>query len=121
MENDVISDFLKLSVPKNDVFSDQAGHGSQRKLLKTEFDKAGENKANLDARADSSRTELRQALNEELLGSVAFNVRLSIRKIRLEHKIRLDAKLKKLSVRQDRPFKGTKFQDFKFHPNTRRH
>ena len=62
VENDVIPDFLKLSVPKKDVFSDQAVRGFQLRLLKTEQNKARENKANLDARSDSSRSELCQAL-----------------------------------------------------------
>ena len=44
-------------------------------------------------------------MHEKLLSSVDFNIRLSIRKVRLEHKLRLDAKLKKLSVRQARPLK----------------
>ena len=64
---------------------------------------------NLDARADSRRSELSQDLNEIMLGSVAFNIRLSIRQIRLQHKRRMDAKLKKLSIRQDWPLKEQNF------------
>ena len=36
---------------------------------------------------------------------MAFNISLSIRKNRQEHKLRLNAKLRKLSIRQDRPIK----------------
>ena len=62
VENDVIPDFPKFRVQKNDNFFDQAVRGFQIKLLKTELNKARDNKANLDARADSSRSELCQAL-----------------------------------------------------------
>ena len=82
-------------------------------LLKTELNKARENKAIHHASADSSRSELCQDLNEKLLGSVAFNIRLSIRKIRLEHKQRLNANLNKLSVRQDRPSKEQNFDSIR--------
>ena len=42
---------------------------------------------------------------------MAFKIRLSIRKIGLQHKQKLNAKLKKLSIRQDWPLKE---QDFDF-------
>ena len=96
-------DFWKFRVPRKYVFSHQAARGFQFRLLKTELNKAKENKVNLDARADSSRSDLWQALKEKLLGYVAFTIPLSIRKIRLEHKLGLDAKFKKLSVHQDKP------------------
>ena len=90
---------------EKNVVLDQAVRGFQLRPLKTELNKARENKANLDARADSIRSKLCQTMHEKMLSSVAFNIRLSIRKVRLERKLRLDAKLKKLSVRQDRPLK----------------
>ena len=75
-----------------------------------ELNKARDNKANFDARSHSSRSELYQALNKkQLLGSEALNIHLSIQKIRIEYKLRLNAKLKKLSVRQNRPIKEQNF------------
>ena len=117
VENEVIPNFLKFCVPKIDNFSDQAVRGFQLRLLKTELNKARENKANLDARADSSKSELFQDLNENLLCSVAFNISLSIRKNRLEHKQRLDAKLKKLSLLQDSPLEDHNFDSIRILDN----
>ena len=70
-----------------------------------ELNEARENKAEFRVRVDMSWSELYRPLNEKILGSAAFNIRLSIQKIRLEHKLRLNAKLKKLLVRQDRPLR----------------
>ena len=104
VDNDVIIDFSNFRAPKNDVFPDQAVRGFKFRLLKAELNKARENKAKLDARVRSCRSELCQELNEKFIGSVALNICLSIRKIRLEHK-KMNAKLKKLSVRQNKPLK----------------
>ena len=52
-------------------------------------------------------------MNEKCLGSVAFNIRLSFRKSELKHKLRMDEKLKKRFVRQDRPFKEQSFDSIR--------
>ena len=44
LKNDLIPDFLKFRVPENGVFSDQAVHNFQLKLLRTETSRANEDK-----------------------------------------------------------------------------
>ena len=61
VESDIIPGFLKVGVPKNDAFRNQAVRGFQLRLLKTELSKARENQTKVDARADSIRSELCQA------------------------------------------------------------
>ena len=51
---------------------------------------------------------------QKIAGFCGFKISLSIRKLRLERKLRLDLKLKKLSVCQDRPLK----KKIRFHWNT---
>ena len=53
-----------------------------------------------------------------MLSSVTFNIRLSIRKITLEHKQRLHAKFKKLSLSQDRPLEDQNFDSIRTLDNT---
>ena len=59
-----------------------------------------------------SKSELCWALNEKLIGSVALNIRLSIRKIRQKHT--RAAMLNKMLVRRGRQ-EGT---NFRLHRNT---
>ena len=42
VKNDVIPDFIKCLIPKNDVFSDQAVRDFQHRLLETEINSARE-------------------------------------------------------------------------------
>ena len=91
------------------MFFYQVVSGVKLRLLKTDLNKARENKAYLDARAESTKSELCPEMNEKLRGSVAINIRLSIRKTRLEYKQGLDATLKRLSVRQDKPLNEQNF------------
>ena len=78
-ENDVKPDFLIVHAPENKIFSDRVIRGFQLRLLEMELNKAKAKKTNLHAISEISRSGHCWSLIKKLHGSVALNIRLSIR------------------------------------------
>ena len=86
--------FLKIPVPKTDVFSDQAVHSFQLKLLRSKNSKASDTHHKCDQKRAAGRKVLLKNLDNLLLPSVIFVLR--------NHVVYSERKLAKLSVRQDK-------------------
>ena len=82
---------MRFRVPKTDVFSDQAVHTFQLKLLRLEISTAADTQRKCDQKRAASRKVLLKNLDKHLLHSVIFVLRNRV----------LQGKLAKLFARQD--------------------
>ena len=98
LENDIIPDFLRFRVPENGVFSNQALHSFQTKLLRTEI-----NKARTDEKNVVVKLERRRDADEKFWPSVMKYLSLMGQRQTTTVKETHQKKLMKLSERQDRP------------------
>ena len=103
LENDIIPDILRFRVPENGVFSNQAAHSFQTKLLRTEINKARTDKKNVEVKLERARGAVQRGGDEKFWPSVIKY--LSLRGQRQTTTVREthQKKLMKLSERQDRP------------------
>ena len=61
--NDIIPEFLRFRVPENGVFSDQAVHSFQLKLLRTEINQARSEEKKIDDDLAKAREVVRRGMN----------------------------------------------------------
>ena len=106
LNNDIIPDFLRFRVPDNGVFSDQAVHSFQLRLLRSELSQANADRAKASGNLVKAREAVRRGIDEKWWPSVIFylnrQARCSVNNLISRHK----RKLEKLSQRQDRPLKS---------------
>ena len=106
LDNDIIPDFLRFRVPDNGVFSDQAVHSFQLRLLRSELSQANADRAKASGNLVKAREVVRRGIDEMWWPSVIFylnrQARCSVNNLISRHK----RKLEKLSERQDRPLKN---------------
>ena len=103
LDNDVKPDFLRFRVPDNGVFSDQAVHSFQLRLLRSKLSQANADRAKAPGNLIKAREVVRRGIDEKWWPSVKFylnrQTRCSVNNLISRHK----RKLEKLSERQDRP------------------
>ena len=93
-------------MPDNGVFSDQAVHSFQLRLLRSEISQANADRAKASGKLVKSREVVRRGIDEKWWPSVIFylnrQARCSVNKLISRHK----RKLEKFSERQDRLLKN---------------
>ena len=77
--NDVIPDFLRFRAPKNDIFSEQAVHSFQLKLLKEEINRAEKGRKVFKEKLETDRSNFRENVRPELMPSVVGSIRHEMR------------------------------------------
>ena len=107
LDNDIITDFLRLRVPINGVFfSDQAVHSFRLRLLRSVISQANLDRAKASGNLAKAREVVRRGIDEKWWLSVIFYLNLqascSVNNLISRHK----RNLKKLSERQDKPLKN---------------
>ena len=107
LSTDIIPDFLKFCVPKTDVFSNQAVHLFQLKLLRSEISTAADTHCKCDQKRAASRKVLLKNLDNHLLPSVIFVLRNRVLNHVVNSERRLQGKLAKFSERQDKPLRAS--------------
>ena len=103
LENDIIPDFLRFRVPENGVFSNQAVHSFQTKLLRTEINKARTDEKNIEVKLEKARGAVQRGVDEKFWPSVIKFLSLRGQRQTTTVKETHQKKLMKLSERQDRP------------------
>ena len=96
--------FLRFRAPKNEVFSKQALHIFQIKLLKQEINGAEKGRKMFKVKLETNRSKFREKVRPELIPSVVSSKRREMRNHYAMVQSRLNGKLDKLSERQDRPY-----------------
>ena len=104
--NNIIPDLLRFRIPKNEVFSDQAVHSFQLKLLRKEISRAEQGRRLFEEKLGEDRGILRKEVKKELLLSIVYSIRKEMRDHSELIRKRLNDKLVKLSERQDRPLRN---------------
>ena len=105
LENDIIPNFLRFRVPENGVFSNQAVHSFQTKLLRTEINKARTDEKNVEVKLEMARGAVQRGVDEKFWPSVIKNLSLRGQRQTATVKETHQKKLMKLSERQDRPLR----------------
>ena len=103
LENDIIPDFSRFRVPENGVFSNQALHSFQTKLLRTEINKAGTDEKNVVVKLERRRGAVQRGVDEKFKLLVMKYLSLMGQRQITTVKETHQKKLMKLSERQDRP------------------
>ena len=103
LENDIIPDFLMFRVPENGVFSNQAVHSFQTKILRREIDKARTDEKNVEVKLERARGAVPRGVDEKFWPSVIKYLSLRGQRQTATVKETHQKKLMKLSERQDRP------------------
>ena len=101
--NDIIPDFFRFRIPKNEVFSDQAVHSFQLKHLRKEISRAEQCCRLFETKLGEDRVILRKEVKKELIPSIVYNIRKEMRDHSELFSKRLNDKLAKISEKQDRP------------------
>ena len=104
--NDISPDFLRFQIPKNEVFSDQAVHSFQLKLLGKEISRGEQGRRLFEEKLGEDRGILRKEAKKELIPSIVYSIRKEMRDHSDLISKRLNDKLAKLSERQDRPLRN---------------
>ena len=68
--NHILLDFSRFKVPENGVFSNQAVHSFQTKLLRTEINKARTDKKNVKVKLERARGTVQRGVDENFWPSV---------------------------------------------------
>ena len=102
LEKDIIPDFLRLRVPENGVFSNQAVHSFQTNLLRTEKNKARTDEKNVEVKLERERGVVQSGVDEKFWPSVIKYLSLRGQRQTATLKETHQKKLMKLSERQDR-------------------
>ena len=100
--NDISPDSLRFQIPKNEVFSDQAVHSFQLKLLGKEISRAEQGRRLFEEKLGEDRGILRKEVKKELIPSIVYSIRKKMRDHSELISKKLNDKLAKLSDRQDR-------------------
>ena len=106
LNNDIIPDFLRFRAPKNEIFSEQAVHSFQLKLLKQEINRAEKGRKVFREKLVTDRSSFREKVRPELMPSVVSCIKREMRGHSAMVQNRLNGKLDKLSERQDRPLRN---------------
>ena len=101
--NEIIPDFLRFRIPKNEVFSGQAVHSFQLKLLRKEISHAEQGCRLFEEKFGDDRGIFRKKIEKKLLPSIVYSIRIEMRDHSELISKRLNDKLAKLSERQDKP------------------
>ena len=67
LNNDMISDFLRFRAPKKEIFSKQALHSFQLKLLKQEINRAEKSRKVLREKLESDSSNIMENVRPELM------------------------------------------------------
>ena len=106
LDNDIIPDFLRFRVPDNGVFSDQAVHSFQLRLLRSEISQSNAVRAKASDYLVKAREVVRRGIDENWWPSVIFYLNRqaspSVNYLIIRHK----RKLEKLSERRGRALKN---------------
>ena len=94
---------MRFRVPENGVFSNQAVHSFQTKLLRTEINKARTNEKNLEVKLERARGVVQRGVDEKFWPSVIKYLSLRGQRQTATVKETHQKKLMKLSERQGRP------------------
>ena len=79
LNNDIIPDFLRFRAPKNEIFSEQALHSFQLKLLKQEINHAEKGrKVFKEKKLETDRSNFRENVKPELVPSVVSCIKLEM-------------------------------------------
>ena len=106
LKNDLIPDFLKFRVPENGVFSDQAVHNFQLKLLRTETSRANEDRKRYEEMLRKARSLVQKEIDKQWWASIFRFVRRQVEASLKTTSENHRKKLEKLSERQDKPLGG---------------
>ena len=98
--------FLKFRIPKNKVFSEQAVHSFQLKLLRKEISCPEQGSRQFGEKLGQDRDILRKEVKKELLPSIVYSIGKDMKDLSGLISRRLNDKLAKLSKRQDRPLRN---------------
>ena len=102
-ENDIIPDFLRFREPENRVFSNQAVHSFQTKLLSTEINNARSDEKNVQVKLERARGAVQRGVDDKFWPSVIKYLNLRGQRQTTTVKETHQKKLMKLSERQARP------------------
>ena len=97
---------MRFRAPKNEIFSEQALHSFQLKLLKREINRAEKGRKVFKENLETDRSNFRENVRPELMPSVVGSIRREMRNHSEMFQNRLNGKLDKLSERQDRPLRN---------------
>ena len=75
LKNDLLQDILKFRVPENGVFSDQAVHTFQLKLLRTKISRANEDRKRYEEMLMKARSLVQKEIDEQCWASIFRFVR----------------------------------------------
>ena len=97
---------MRFRIPKNEVFSDQAVHSFQLRLLRKEISRAEQVRRLFEKKLGEDWGILRKEVKKKLLPSIVYSIRKEMRDHSELFSKRLNDKLGKLSERQDRPLRN---------------
>ena len=93
LDNDIILDFLRFRVPDNGIFSDQAVHSFQLRLLRSEISQANADRAKASGNLVKAREVVRRGIDEKWWPSVIiylkWQARCSVNNLMSRHKRKL--------------------------------
>ena len=94
LDNDIILDFLRFRVPDNGIFSDQAVHSFQLRLLRSEISQANADRAKASGNLVKAREVVRRGIDEKWWPSVIiylkWQARCSVNNLMSRHKRKLE-------------------------------
>ena len=103
LQADIIPRFLKFRVPENGCFEPTVVHNFQRNLLKVELSKAKKTKETHSNIIETKRTLLKNLAPINLIPSIVFHTRQTVKQTRLNVQKTRKKKLESLSKQQQRP------------------
>ena len=106
LKNDLIPDFLKFRFPENGVFSDQAVHNFQLKLLRTETSRANQDRKRYEEMLRKARSLVQKEIDKQWWASIFRFVRRQLKASLKTTSENHRKNLEKLSERQDKPLGG---------------
>ena len=98
--------FLRFRAPKNEVFSEQALHSFQLKILKQEINGAEKGLKLFKVKLETNRSKVSEKVRPELMSSVVSSKRRETRNHYAMVQSRLNGELDNLSERQDKALRN---------------
>ena len=97
---------MRFRAPKSEIFSEQAVHSFQLKLLKQEINRSERGRKLFKEKLETDMSSFRENVKPEQMPSVVSCIKREMKNHSARVQNRLNGKLDKLSERQDRPLRN---------------
>ena len=100
---EIIPRFLKFRIPNNGCFDDRSVNVFQKKLLRKEIIRAKLELQRTNEKVEGHRNEVKGQIPIQLFPSIILYTRIHVNEFRKKQNAKLDSKLHRLSLEQERP------------------